>query len=116
MKDPVCGMDVGEKGDSLEYRGKQYRFCCASCRWVFEQNPDQFTKSWKCKFLPLMDAQIVLFLKRCLDQLGIRYDLIDVTEKPEYLEKYPIFATGLVIDGKLEFTGIPKKDLEKKFS
>lgn len=53
-----------------------------------------------------------------LDQLGIRYDLIDVTEKPEYLEKYQIFtAPGLVIDGKLEFTGIPKKeDLEKKFS
>ncbi|EPA06224.1 hypothetical protein BG20_I0579 [Candidatus Nitrosarchaeum limnium BG20] len=53
-----------------------------------------------------------------LEQLGVKYDVIDVTEKPEYLEKYPIFmAPGLVIDGKLEFTGIPKKtDLEKKFS
>jgi hypothetical protein len=41
-----------------------------------------------------------------------------LTEKPEYLEKYPIFtAPGLVINGKLEFIGIPKKeDLEKKFS
>ncbi|EGG41895.1 Hypothetical protein Nlim_1265 [Candidatus Nitrosarchaeum limnium SFB1] len=50
-----------------------------------------------------------------LEQLGVKYDVIDVTEKPEYLEKYPIFmAPGLVIDGKLEFTGIPKKtDLEK---
>jgi len=57
-------------------------------------------------------------LEKMLDQLGIKYDLIDVTEKLEYLEKYPIFmAPGLVIDGKLEFTGIPKKaDLEKKFS
>lgn len=45
MKDPVCGMDVGEKGVPLEHKGKQYRFCCASCRWAFEQNPDQFTKS-----------------------------------------------------------------------
>lgn len=57
-------------------------------------------------------------LEKMLDNLGIKYDLIDVTEKPEYLEKYPIFtAPGLVINGKLEFIGIPKKeDLEKKFS
>ena len=57
-------------------------------------------------------------LEKMLDNLGIKYDVIDVTEKPEYLEKYPIFmAPGLVINGKLEFTGIPKKeDLEKKFS
>ncbi|NJK78031.1 MAG: YHS domain-containing protein [Nanoarchaeota archaeon] len=45
MKDPVCGMDVGEKGDKLEYNGKSYRFCCASCKWAFEQNPVQFIKS-----------------------------------------------------------------------
>ena len=39
------------------------------------------------------------------------YDVIDVTEKPEYLTKYPIFtAPGIVIDDKLEFTGIPKKN------
>lgn len=45
-----------------------------------------------------------------LDEMGISYDVIDVTEKPEYLEKYPIFtAPGVVINGKLEFTGIPKK-------
>ena len=57
-------------------------------------------------------------LEKMLDNLGIPYDLIDVTEKPEYLEKYPIFtAPGLVIDGKLEFTGIPKiENLKKIFS
>ena len=51
-----------------------------------------------------------------LNELDIQYDLIDVTEKPEYLEKYPIFtAPALIIDGKLEFTGVPKKeDLKKK--
>ncbi|MDH3793747.1 MAG: thioredoxin family protein [Nitrosopumilus sp.] len=51
-----------------------------------------------------------------LDDMKISYDVIDVTEKPEYLEKYPIFtAPGIVIDDKLEFTGIPKKQelLEK---
>ena len=56
-------------------------------------------------------------LEKMLDEIGVSYDLIDVTKKPEYLEKYPIFtAPGLVIDNKLEFTGIPKKEkLEKIF-
>ncbi len=44
MKDPVCGMNV-EKGESLMHNGKEYRFCCATCRWAFEKNPDQFTES-----------------------------------------------------------------------
>ncbi|MDH3676881.1 MAG: thioredoxin family protein [Nitrosopumilus sp.] len=56
-------------------------------------------------------------VEKMLDKLEISYDLIDVTEKPEYLEKYPIFlAPGLVIDEKLEFIGIPKiEDLKKAF-
>ncbi len=55
-------------------------------------------------------------LEKMLEELGVKYDLIDVTEKSEYLQKYPIFtAPGLVINEKLEFTGIPKLDeLEKK--
>jgi len=49
-------------------------------------------------------------VERMLDELNFSYDVIDVTEKPEYLEKYPIYtAPGVVIDGKLEFTGVPKK-------
>ncbi len=45
-----------------------------------------------------------------LDELHFPYDVIDVTEKPEYLEKYPIYtAPGIIINGKLEFTGVPKK-------
>jgi len=55
-------------------------------------------------------------LEKMLDKIGVQYDVIDVTKNPDYLEKYPIFtAPGLVINDKLEFTGIPKiKDLEKK--
>lgn len=50
-------------------------------------------------------------LEKMLDKLGVQYDVIDVTENIEYLEKYPIFtAPGLVINKKLEFTGIPKID------
>ena len=55
-------------------------------------------------------------LERMLDNLGVSYDVIDVTKKSEYLKKYPIFtAPGVIIDEKLEFTGIPKKQelLEK---
>lgn len=57
-------------------------------------------------------------LEKMLDDMGISYDLIDITIKPDYLEKYPIFmAPGLVIDEKLVFTGIPKlNDLKKMLS
>jgi glutaredoxin len=50
-------------------------------------------------------------VEKMLDEMKVPYDVIDVTEKPEYLEKYPIYtAPGVVIDGKLEFTGVPKKE------
>lgn len=45
MKDPVCGMEMGDKGEKLSYNGKEYRFCCASCKWAFENNPKQFEES-----------------------------------------------------------------------
>jgi len=41
MKDPVCGMNV-EKGEIVTHNGKEYRFCSATCRWAFENNPEQF--------------------------------------------------------------------------
>jgi len=50
-------------------------------------------------------------VEKIFDDLGLSYDVIDVTEKSEYLEKYPIFtAPGIVINGILEFTGVPKKE------
>ncbi len=71
----------------------------------------------KVEVLTTPDCSNCKVLEKMLDKLGISYDLIDVTEKLEYLEKYPIFtAPGLVIDGKLEFTGIPKIEDLKKFS
>lgn len=49
-------------------------------------------------------------VEKWLDELGISYDVIDMTKKPELLQKYPIYtAPGIVIDGKLEFTGLPNK-------
>ena len=42
MKDPVCGMEVDDKHDSTSFEGKKYFFCCASCRWAFENDPKKF--------------------------------------------------------------------------
>ena len=49
-------------------------------------------------------------VENMLDKLGVEYELIDVTEKPEILQKYFILtAPGIVINGKLEFMGVPKE-------
>ena len=55
-------------------------------------------------------------VEKMLDEMNLSYNIVDITEKPEYLEKYPIFtAPGVVINGNLEFTGVPRKQelLEK---
>lgn len=65
----------------------------------------------KVEILTTPDCSNCSILERMLDDMGISYDVIDVTKKPEYLQKYPIYtAPGLVLNGKLEFTGIPKKE------
>ena len=70
----------------------------------------------KVEILTTPDCSNCNVLEKMLDELSISYEVIDVTKKPEYLQKYPIFtAPGMVINGKLEFTGIPKsKDLIEK--
>lgn len=42
VKDPVCGMDVKDGGDMLLHKGRRYVFCCATCRWAFERDPDRY--------------------------------------------------------------------------
>ncbi len=51
-----------------------------------------------------------------LDKIKVKYTVIDVTKNPKILQKYPIMtAPGIVINGKLEFIGVPKEnDLRKK--
>lgn len=45
-----------------------------------------------------------------LDKLGVKYEVIDVTKAPQILQKYQIMAApGVVINGKLEFVGVPKE-------
>lgn len=64
----------------------------------------------KIEILTTPSCENCKVVEKMLDEINMPYDIIDVTEKPEYLEKYSIFtAPGVVIDDKLEFTGIPKK-------
>ncbi|MCH7968813.1 MAG: thioredoxin family protein [Thaumarchaeota archaeon] len=64
----------------------------------------------KVEILTTPDCSNCSVVEKMLDELGVSYEVIDVTEKPEYLEKYPIYtAPGVVINEKLEFTGVPKK-------
>ena len=65
----------------------------------------------KVQILTTPDCSNCSVVEKMLDELGVKYEVIDVTEKPEYLKKYPIYtAPGIVIDDKLEFVGVPKKE------
>lgn len=49
-------------------------------------------------------------VKKMLDEFGVKYNIIDITKTPSILEKYPVMsAPGIVINGKLEFTGVPSR-------
>ncbi|HLD80658.1 MAG TPA: thioredoxin family protein [archaeon] len=55
-------------------------------------------------------------VEKMLDELKVRYEVVDVTKNPELLQKHPIMtAPGIVINGKLEFWGVPsREDLKRK--
>ncbi len=50
-------------------------------------------------------------VEKMLDKMGVKYKTIDITKKPEVLKKWQIFhAPGIVINGRLEFSGVPNMD------
>lgn len=50
-------------------------------------------------------------VEKMLDGMKVKYTVIDVTKNQKILQKYPILsAPGIVIDGKLEFVGVPKEE------
>ena len=54
-------------------------------------------------------------VKKILDGMKVKYEVIDITKNPKVLEKYQVMsAPGIVIDGKLEFSGVPSEDKLKK--
>jgi len=42
--DPVCGMHVDEKTSSVKSKvsGKEFYFCCPSCKARFDKDPSKF--------------------------------------------------------------------------
>ncbi len=70
----------------------------------------------KVQILTTPDCSGCKVVEKMLDELKIKYEVIDVVKNPKILEKYPIMtAPGIVINGKLEFIGVPKReDLIKK--
>jgi thiol-disulfide isomerase/thioredoxin len=61
-------------------------------------------------------AIVKKMLGRIAEDLPIEVEEINVMGKPELLEKYRFAAMpGIVIDGKLEFSGLPsEKELREK--
>lgn len=47
-------------------------------------------------------------VQKMLDELKVKYEIIDIAENPGILKKYPLaLLPGIVIGGKLEFQGTP---------
>src|SRR6185295_16768522 len=45
-RDPVCGMTVGpDSPHRYEHGGREYRFCCASCRTKFAADPERYLRA-----------------------------------------------------------------------
>lgn len=70
----------------------------------------------KVQILTAPSCSSCAVVEKMLDKMGVKYELIDITKNPEILQKYPIMAApGVVINGKLEFVGVPKEqELAKK--
>jgi len=50
-------------------------------------------------------------VKGYLDEMNAKYEVIDMIENPEVLQKYPTMsAPTLVINDKVEFIGTPSKE------
>ena len=55
-------------------------------------------------------------VEKMLNEMNVKYKIIDITKNPEILQKYSVMsAPGIIINGKLAFSGVPsKKDLKKE--
>ncbi|MBI2207928.1 thioredoxin family protein [Candidatus Woesearchaeota archaeon] len=54
-------------------------------------------------------------VEKMLDEMKVKYEIVDITKNFGLLKKYQVMtAPGIVIDGKLEFSGVPSKEELKK--
>ncbi len=69
----------------------------------------------KVQILTTPECSSCARVEKMLDEMKVKYEVTDITKNPKILEKYQVMsAPGIVIDGKLEFTGVPSKDELKK--
>jgi len=65
-------------------------------------------------------GQATLLIKKIKAEENLKFTIqeLDITEHPELLQKYQIMTSpGIVIDGKLQFTGKPnEKKLREKLT
>ena len=54
----------------------------------------------KVEILTTPDCSNCSVVEKMLDEMKIQYEVIDVTKKPEYLQKYPITNTLFVKKGQ----------------
>lgn len=54
-------------------------------------------------------------VEKMLDELKVKYKIFNITKNPKLLEKYKVYTSpGVIINGKLAFSGVPSmKDLKK---
>ncbi len=57
-------------------------------------------------------AKATVMIKKIKEEEKLNFEIeeLDITEHPDLLQKYQIMVSpGIVIDGKLEFTGVPSE-------
>lgn len=57
-------------------------------------------------------AQATRIVNKIKEEEKLKFNVkeVDILKNPEILQKYPIFSSpGIVIDSKLEFTGMPSE-------
>ncbi|MEK6920865.1 MAG: thioredoxin family protein [Nanoarchaeota archaeon] len=69
----------------------------------------------KIQILTMPGCGSCVRVEQMLDKLKVKYEIIDIIKNPKILEKYHLLsAPGIVINNKLEYTGVPSEAVLQK--
>lgn len=76
------------------------------------QHENRDTNSPGCAKYEFAEKRIKKVVEKIAENLPhIQVSLVDITKNPEVVQQYMLFATpGIMINGELAFTGIPKEE------
>jgi glutaredoxin len=83
-------------------------------------NKNDYNKIWgkqtiNIKVLVTPNCSGCKIVKGYLDEMNVKYEIIDIAQHPEVLQKYPtMLAPTIVINEKVEFIGTPSREELKK--